>query len=252
MSVPVKTNDGKIFDVDKEILMESRVLFHALDMGLTTDEAIPLQNIDSLTMEHIIKLYSFIENIGEYEPPKFYDEDISPKEKDPSMQFLATLPKQELGEMLLAGRYLDSPRLIDYCIMGVIYATSGMAEAALREYFDVPIKPDSPEESDSDDDMFNPHADEEDSSDNESDEVEFNQDILNFDGAVKATDDEKDRLTVSPEPEWSSTYTRIETKHFQSLSMSNLEEDMPEVSNIRNSRARSEVILTEKPDIWIY
>jgi S-phase kinase-associated protein 1 len=119
MSVQLFTSDGSIFFVDEDVAKQSETISNILeDMG--SEDPIPIPNVETETLELIIRFCKFYSNHHTDEEEKEFD----------SVFF--DIEINTIISALTAANFLNIPRLIEKASMAVANLIRGRSPAELR------------------------------------------------------------------------------------------------------------------------
>ena len=111
--VTITTSDNKIFNVKEEIIFQSNLIKNMLsELESTDDQIIPLPNVNSSTLEKILKyMEHHKDDEGEViEEPKQGERDSTIH--DVWDRDFIDIPEENLEQVILAANYLDIKNLL--------------------------------------------------------------------------------------------------------------------------------------------
>lgn len=134
--VTITTSDNKIFNVKEEIIFQSNLIKNMLsELESTDDQIIPLPNVNSSTLEKILKyMEHHKDDEGEViEEPKQGERDSTIH--DVWDRDFIDIPEENLEQVILAANYLDIKNLLTLSCKKVANIIKDKSVDEIREYF---------------------------------------------------------------------------------------------------------------------
>uniref|UniRef100_A0A7E4ULC1 Skp1_POZ domain-containing protein n=1 Tax=Panagrellus redivivus TaxID=6233 RepID=A0A7E4ULC1_PANRE len=128
----LRCKDDVTTQVDKKFIRESQLIIDSLQFSDASDNELPLTHVTSATLNNVIKFMKYFENEKKYaKPANFHDFDRL-ADDHPATVFLAGLSSDDMGDLVNAASYMQTDRLIDYCLLIAIRATHGRTVHEIR------------------------------------------------------------------------------------------------------------------------
>lgn len=141
-TVKLRTMDGEIVEVEKEIAKKSKMLNEMLD-GMDIDDdvdeknIIPLPGIKKATLGKVIEYCKYIDR---NEPPKIEKPLKSNQLSDAVNHWYASfvqIEQEELFELILAANFMDIKSLLELACAKVASLIKGMTIPEIRDFFNI-------------------------------------------------------------------------------------------------------------------
>ncbi|MCJ1322988.1 hypothetical protein MMC15_008339 [Xylographa vitiligo] len=139
-TVTLRSSDGVEMTVEKEVAERSMLIKNLLeDMtdGSTTDEAIPIANVNEAVLKKVIEWCTHHRS----DPPATADDDSDSRKKTTDIeewdQKFMQVDQEMLFEIILAANYLDIKALLDVGCKTVANMIKGKSPEEIRKTFNI-------------------------------------------------------------------------------------------------------------------
>ncbi|KAJ1958069.1 hypothetical protein GGI12_004835 [Dipsacomyces acuminosporus] len=135
--VKLQSSDGKEFEVEKSVAIQSTLIKNLLEDLEDSDDPIPLPNVTGKVLEKVIE---FCEHHKDDPPPLKDDYDDVPKRSDdiePWDERYIKVDQELLFELLLASNYMDIKPLLDLGCKTVANMIRGKSAEEIRKAFNI-------------------------------------------------------------------------------------------------------------------
>ncbi|MCJ1285192.1 hypothetical protein MMC26_004530 [Xylographa opegraphella] len=139
-TITLKSSDGVEMTVEKEVAERSMLIRNLLeDMsdGSTTEEAIPIANVNEAVLKKVIEWCTHHRN----DPPATADDDSDSRKKTTDIeewdQKFMQVDQEMLFEIILAANYLDIKALLDVGCKTVANMIKGKSPEEIRKTFNI-------------------------------------------------------------------------------------------------------------------
>ena len=148
--IKLMTKDQKEFTVDRNVIIQSKLVKGMLEDLEVGDQCIPLSEVESGTLEKIIEYLTHYKDAEEYIKFEFDNETADPKElqrlykprqfniiPDWDKEFFTAQTQEMLFSMYVASSYLDSVRLYNMLAQEFADQCDGKSVEELRAHFGI-------------------------------------------------------------------------------------------------------------------
>ncbi|KAI8324226.1 putative E3 ubiquitin ligase complex SCF subunit sconC [Martensiomyces pterosporus] len=135
--VKLQSSDGKEFEVEKSVAIQSTLIKNLLEDLDDNDDPIPLPNVTGKVLEKVIE---FCDHHKDDPPPLKDDYDDVPKRSDdiePWDERFIKVDQELLFELLLASNYMDIRPLLDLGCKTVANMIRGKSAEEIRKQFNI-------------------------------------------------------------------------------------------------------------------
>lgn len=137
-TVQLQSSDQKLFTVDLAVAEQSVTIRNMIQDLADSDGAIPLPNVDSVTLERVIEYCAYhkdhpVAPASENKEAERRSDDIAPWDK----QFIDKLPQEPLFSLILAANFLDIKPLLDLGCKTVANMIKGKTPEEIRKTFNI-------------------------------------------------------------------------------------------------------------------